>query len=66
MQVDERSHVFYAEPSTCMWMKKLCILCGTIYMQVDEEAMHSTRNNIYMQVNEEAMYSMRNNLRASG
>ena len=42
------------------------ILCGTIYMQVGEEAMYSMRNNLYMQVNEEAMYSMRNNLHASG
>ena len=66
MQVDERSHVFYAEPSTCKWMKKPCILCGTNYKQVDEEAMYSMRNNLYMQVNEEAMYSMWNNLHASG
>ena len=35
-------------------------------MQVDEEAMYSTRNNLYMQVDEEVMYSMRNNLHASG
>ena len=42
-----RSHVFYAEQSTCKWMKKPCILCGTIYMQVDEEAMYSMRNNLH-------------------
>ena len=47
-------------------MKKPCILCGTNYKQVDEEAMYSMRNNLYMQVNEEAMYSMWNNLHASG
>ena len=47
MQVDEEAYVFYVEQSTCKWMKKLCILCGTIYMQVDEEAIYSMRNNLH-------------------
>ena len=38
---------YSAEQSTCKWMKKPCILCRTIYMQVDEEAMHSMQNNIH-------------------
>ncbi len=59
------NRVFYAEQSTCKWVKKPCILCGTIYMQVDEEAMYSS-GTIYMPVDEEIMYSMQNNLRASG
>ena len=50
MQVDEEAMYSMRNQSTSKWMKKPCILCGTIYMQVDEEA----------------MYSMRNNLRASG
>ena len=60
MQVDEEAmysmwnhlHVSGKKPCneeqyTCKWMKKPCILCGTIYMQVDEEAMYSMRNNLH-------------------
>ena len=35
-------------------------------MQVDEEAICILCGTIYMQVDEEAIYSMRNNLRANG
>ena len=78
MQVNEEAMYSMRNNLPCKWMKKLCILCGTIYMQVDEEAVfyaeQSTKmkkpcilcGTIYMQVDEEAMYSMRNNLRASG
>ena len=46
MQVDEEA-MYSMQQSTCKWMKKPCILCGTIYMQVDEEAMYSMRNNLH-------------------
>ena len=49
MQVDEEAMYSMRNNlcGTCKWMKKPCILCGTIYMQVDEEAMYSMQNNLH-------------------
>ena len=47
MQVGKEAMYSMRKQSTGKWTKKPCIICGTIYKQMYEEAMYSMQNNLH-------------------